>query len=343
VPGVALSPSTSSPQSRSNPADPPRSLRSRFFRHFRTPKNIFGLSRLYFADQLPTRDPDEYTTLEELCHNPPDSDTTLNTPPCDPDSRSVQPDDHSAFYPYPNEASFRLGQWYWEGGVQKSQESFKQLLDIIVDPGFDPSHVRGTQWDKINARLASNEIEENDEWVDADAGWVRKPISISVPFHSRTQNPGVHQYVGGELYYRSLVGVIKEKIAHLREHDQFHFEPYQLLWNPTDQHEDIRVYGELYTSQAFLEAHRALQDSPGEPDCDLPRVVLGLMFWSDSTHLTSFGNAKLWPCYLYFGNESKYRRCKPSCHLCDHVAYFQKVSLHIYPLLMVSQKYSTVT
>src|ERR1700692_4795001 len=53
------------------------------------------------------------------------------------------------------------------------------------------------------------------------------------------------------------------------------------------------------------------------------------MFWSDATQLTSFGNAKLWPTYMYFGNESKYRRCKPSCHLSNHVAYFETVCLYI--------------
>jgi len=30
------------------------------------------------------------------------------------------------------------------------------------------------------------------------------------------------------------------------------------------------------------------------------------MLWSDSTHLASFGNASLWPIYLYIGNLSKY-------------------------------------
>jgi hypothetical protein len=61
--------------------------------------------------------------------------------------------------------------------------------------------------------------------------------------------------------------------------------------------------------------------------CDLPRVVAGLMFWSDVTHLTSFGDAKIWPLYMFFGNESKYFRCKPSSNLCHHVAYFQSVSV----------------
>ncbi|KAH7904490.1 hypothetical protein BJ138DRAFT_1019091 [Hygrophoropsis aurantiaca] len=72
-----------------------------------------------------------------------------------------------------------------------------------------------------------------------------------------------------------------------------------------------------------MDAHKEVQGLPNEPGCDRPKVVVALQFWSDSTHLTSFGNAKLWPLYLWFGNESKYRRCKPSCHLCNHIAYFQ--------------------
>jgi hypothetical protein len=332
--------STLSPQSSiplpvdhsTQPNSPMNPMRSHFFKYIRTPKNFFGLSHLYFAKQLPTYDPEESVTLTDLCNNPVDKDP-ISTNQCKSDLRPILPHD-TTFHPYPNEASFRLGHWYWSGSVQKSKESFKELLDIITDPDFDPSDIRNTRWDKINATLASNEIEDSEEWKDVDAGWTKKQIAIPVPFHSKTQNPGVHQYIGGELYYRSLVDVIKEKITNQQDCKQFHFEPYELLWKPTDQHQDSRIHGELYTSQSFLEAHRALQDSPGEPGCDLPRVVVGLMFWSDATHLTSFGNAKLWPCYLYFGNESKYRRCKPSCYLCNHVAYFQKVSQYIPSLSM---------
>ncbi|KIM51966.1 hypothetical protein SCLCIDRAFT_142166, partial [Scleroderma citrinum Foug A] len=87
----------------------------------------------------------------------------------------------------------------------------------------------------------------------------------------------------------------------------------------------INIHGELYTSQAFLQTHKDLQQSPPEPGCDLERVVVTLMFWSDATQLTTFSNAKLWPCYMFFGNELKYRRCKPSCCLCSHIAYFNHV------------------
>ena len=74
-----------------------------------------------------------------------------------------------------------------------------------------------------------------------------------------------------------------------------------------------------------MKEHRELQMAAGEPGCSLPRVVIGLMFGSDSTLLAQFGTAALWPCYMYFGNESKYRRCKPTCNLCNHIGFFQKV------------------
>jgi hypothetical protein len=50
------------------------------------------------------------------------------------------------------------------------------------------------------------------------------------------------------------------------------------------------------------------------------------MFASDVTNLTAFSDAKLWPVYLAIGNESKYRRSKPSCQAFEHIAYFETVS-----------------
>jgi len=168
--------------------------------------------------------------------------------------------------------------------------------------------------------------EEDEEWMDGDDGWKSTPINISVPFHSRTKKPGPQNYLVGHLHHRSLISVIREKLANAEHMQHFHYDPFELFWQPSDTGPNVRVHGELYTSPAFLDAHRELQESPGEPGCNLPRVMVAMMFWSDATHLTSFGTAKLWPCYLYFGNESKYRRCKPTCHLCNHIAYFQSVS-----------------
>ena len=110
----------------------------------------------------------------------------------------------------------------------------------------------------------------------------------------------------GYLYHRSLVSVIREKLANPHHTSHFHYQPFELFWQPTNTSPAVQVHGELYMSPAFLDAHREVQEMPGEPGCNLKSVVVAMMFWSDAMHLTSFGMAKLWPCYLFFGNESKY-------------------------------------
>jgi hypothetical protein len=54
-------------------------------------------------------------------------------------------------------------------------------------------------------------------------------------------------------------------------------------------------------------------------------VVIGMMIWSDSTHLASFGTTSFWPIYLYFGNQSKYTHAKPSEFAPHHLAYISKI------------------
>ncbi|KAJ3978878.1 hypothetical protein F5890DRAFT_1648863, partial [Lentinula detonsa] len=89
------------------------------------------------------------------------------------------------------------------------------------------------------------------------------------------------------------------------------------------------LYSELYNSDAFIQEHDVVQQLPAPPeqlDCKLKRVVLGLMFWSDSTHLASFGNASLWPVYMMFGNLSKYIRSRPNLGACQHIPYIPSLS-----------------
>jgi hypothetical protein len=286
---------------------------------FRTARNVFGLIRQFFSSTPPSHDPEEVTTLQDISFVP-------AVAPVEPDSPVALHD--AAFYPYPNRSSFELGHWYWNGGVQKSHQDFKELIDIVGHPDYDPDDVRSTPWDKINSKLGASvhdEDKEGGEWDDDDAGWRKTQVTIEVPFSRTTAQPNVRHYTAAALYHRSLTSVIREKLSDAQDDELFHYEPYQLRWSTPHLPREVNIQGELYTSPAFMDAHRELQESPGEVGCDLPRVVVALMFWSDATHLTTFGNTKLWPVYMYFGNESKYRRCKPSCKLSNHVAYFQKV------------------
>jgi hypothetical protein len=286
---------------------------SRVRRIFRTPGNIFGLSRQYEAMDIPPYDPEEHISLHNL--------SNIHVP--------AKAFESEGFYPYPNRTAFSLGDWFWNGGGQKSQYSFHKLMDIIGDPQFQPADVQNINWDQINKELGTDD--DDKEWLEEDAGWTRTPVTISVPFQSRrgiSSKPGAgpRNYTVDDFYHRSLVSIIREKISGLSDGHRFNFEPYKLLWQRNTNVDPVHVQGELYTSPAFISTHRELQDLPGEPGCDLPRVVAALMFWSDATQLTAFGNAKIWPLYTFFGNDSKYHRCKPSCHLCEHVAYFQTVS-----------------
>ncbi|KAF9237474.1 hypothetical protein BU15DRAFT_76018 [Melanogaster broomeanus] len=323
LPPVGLREASHSPSTPSDaPEDTPptsyvQSARSAIRRIFMTQRNKFGIFRLYRAQSLPTHDPDDPYGTECSCVAPLPNEGV-------PTSHDIQ----NPFYPYPNASSLRLGDWYWCQGSQKSKRSFNQLLDIISSPEFCPDDVRSTSWRAIDRKLGSNAFDgavRDKDQIDSDEGWFRKPITISVPFHNRCQHPGPKDYTLPDFHYRSLTSVIRETLADSTRSHLFHYEPYELRWHPPHRSRDLRVYGELFTADAFIQAHQTLQESPPEPGCDLPRVVVGLMFWSDATQLSSFGGAKLWPLYLYFGNHSKYQRCQPNHNLCTHVAYFQSL------------------
>ena len=312
LPPVESMPASSTPRSAlgSQPR-PSRDLKI-------TPRNKFGLFRQYHAVDFPSHDPEAEAQLSDI----PDPATNDLENSCSGGSESL-------FKPYPNKNAFLLGEWYWNGGTQKTKESFKKLMDIICDKSFNPADIEGISWDALNSSLGMSSDSSESLWFDEpDAGWIQTAISLPVPFHQNTPVPGSIQYTLPPFRHRSIVSVLREKMANPHDFKHFHLEPYELRWKRRDmpETESTRVYGEAYTSPAFLKAHEELQEADGEPGCSLPRVLIGLMFGSDSTHLTSFGTAALWPCYMYFANESKYRRCKPTCKLCNHIAFFRKVS-----------------
>ncbi|TEB21302.1 hypothetical protein FA13DRAFT_1643041, partial [Coprinellus micaceus] len=163
-------------------------------------------------------------------------------------------------------------------------------------------------------------------WIKDD-GWKTTPISIDVPFHKYQPNTGVHKYFAGNFRHRSIMSVIKEKIANDDDIRRFHYQPYKAVWKRDSASPEVELYGELYSSRAFREANEQVQGLPSTKlNEGLERVVVSLMFWSDGTQLTSFGGSTLWPCYMFFGNESKYRRCQPSELLGHQIAYFIKLS-----------------
>src|SRR6267154_4701873 len=91
-------------------------------------RNVFGLVRQFFVEKIPTVDPKECVALADLLP------LAGNTP--------VQaPSRHSKWLPFLNKNSFLLGNWHWNSGLQKLLSEFKELIDIIGDPSFNPDDI----------------------------------------------------------------------------------------------------------------------------------------------------------------------------------------------------------
>ena len=108
----------------------------------------------------------------------------------------------------------------------------------------------------------------------------------------------------------------------------FHYTPYRHMWRKAPDAEPERIYGEVYTSDEYLKKYKELQEKRQKAPAMLQEhewVLFALMFWSDSTRLANFGNASLWPLYLFFAALSKYNHSMPTSNACSHIAYIPKL------------------
>ncbi|KAF7359981.1 hypothetical protein MVEN_00725000 [Mycena venus] len=301
----------------------------------RTTVNSFGLYREYPA--VPTYNPDETLTMEQMSDIP--GGTRSNTatipslltpfepsvpeePPAQPGAPSA-PSASASTGLFANWSTERLVTWQWTGSATKSIEEMEKLVDVLQDPRFSKEDIMDFDIKRETAKLDQHLASSSTSKIRD--GWKSTSVNISVPDgkrHASEADAPVFAVPG--LYYRPLVEVIKGAIRDVGDRC-FHYTPFKKFWKPTPDSPPQRIHDEIYSSNAMVEAHTALQNQPPEPGCTLERVVLALMFWSDSTHLASFGDASLWPLYLFFGNQSKWLRVKPRSNVCHHVAYFPKL------------------
>ncbi|KAI0069589.1 hypothetical protein K474DRAFT_1610237 [Panus rudis PR-1116 ss-1] len=258
-----------------------------------------------------------------------------NVPPSLSPTSQSQPGDQNnpgTNRKYSNSSTQLLLEWMWSGSDRKSLDELNTLVHrVLRDPSFSLDDLVSFDARTETAKLDAQLEKEPDTWKET-------VVTIQVPDgkpHPGGEDVPCFPVLG--LVHRSLTAVIRTVWSNPASND-FHYIPFRQFYqrpsppntDPEDGHGEPplppqRVYDELYTSEAFNVAHEALQDSPPEPNCDLERVICALMFWSDSTHLANFGDAALWPLYLFYGNQSKYTRGRPTSGACHHVAYIPKV------------------
>ncbi|KAK7054049.1 hypothetical protein R3P38DRAFT_2500851 [Favolaschia claudopus] len=308
------------PESPGSPSPPAWAWES-----IRTKINSFGLFREYAS--TPTYNPDELLTLDELADIPGGARANTATVPSNltpfepetdntPSPSSTPPETINPIAPFRNWSISALMNWQWTGSTTKSVTEFERIVDVMKNPEFSKEDIMDFDVKRETAQFDAH-LEAGTSTVRD--GWRTASVDIQVPDgqkHASDADIAVFSVPG--LFYRPIVEVIKAAIRDVGDRC-FHYTPFKHFWQPTRDGPPQRVYDEIYSSEAMVEAHTALQNQPREPGCTLERVVLALMWWSDSTHLASFGDAALWPLYLFFGNQSSWLRLKPRSNLCHHL------------------------
>jgi len=284
--------------------------------HYRTGINQFGLLREYL--HRPSYDPDFAVPLEDLSNFSP----SRQTADIQDDAQKGSDDTlHTAPWPFKNMTIYRLMEWLNTGSSQKSMGEVDRLVrDVIRAEDFRVEELQDFSAQRENKRFDDSQPNASKPGFGGD-GWDETEVTICVPNGVRDGN-GLDFSVPG-LHYRRLLPTIKAALSDATS-QHFHLSPFQRIWRHPSGLEE-RVFDEVYTADAWINAHDTLQKQRNEPGCKLEKVILGLMFWSDSTHLASFGTASVWPLYMYFANLSKYFRSRPGSAASHHVAYIPSV------------------
>lgn len=320
----------------------------------RTQPNTLGLYRCYI--ERPTHNPDDEVTLDDLCDSP-----GLNVPRTEPSMSSTTP-----FAPFLNASVARLMCWLYSGSNLKSAAELDRLVrDVLLKEDFRLQDIVGFSAAREQGRLdegfdipstaqdGRNDGSHADNLCPAGDGWRTGSVKLRLPAEGvKCPESDAPEFEVKGILYRPLLDVMKEAFqgpAFLK----FHTTPFHHFWDPDPESavtekpsfvpSDIpnkfpiapegheRIYDEIYSSRAMLEAHQNLPASgPSEPYTET--VIAAFMFWSDSTHLANFGTAALWPLYTFFGNLSKYIRGQPTSNSCYHQAYIPSVRA---PLLII--------
>ncbi|KAG2337754.1 hypothetical protein BDR05DRAFT_978379 [Suillus weaverae] len=194
---------------------------------------------------------------------------------------------------------------------------FEQRLVVELRNGFDQKHLEKFSV-KQSLRCLDKDSNEREDRITFPDDWIETSVTISIP--TKSKEDGAWPYTVPGFHFRPLLEVIRSAFSDIQA-GAFHLLPFKHLWkDPLDDHQE-RIYDELYTSDAWLEAQDSIQKLPREPGCSLEHVVAGLMFFSDATHLANFGTAKAWPLYMYFGNLTKYICSSPTSGACHLVGF----------------------
>jgi hypothetical protein len=292
--------SASSPQPLPPPLDlpnPPQII------PFQTQPDLFSLYSIYST--RPTLAPEANCTLEGITDAPMLEGACAAPHRVHPGVSSPEISDDDMFGAFTNPSSALLMAWHYSGTNAKSAAELNRLAEFLCDPRFKQADLVGFNHVRESKRL--------DKYLDGKLnpfheyyGWQESTVKIRLPNEKAkfpSENDAPMLAISG-VHHRSLIDIVtrvfEDDVSLL-----FNMTPFRQYWN-TPNNRTLEVFSESYASPEMVKTYEEVNALPRDPDDDLERVVASLMVWSDATHLASFGDASLWPLYIFFGNQSKY-------------------------------------
>jgi hypothetical protein len=305
---------------------------------FSTEPDSYGIFRRYTYGK-PLFTPDEFYTIADAVNSPnlavnPSSAARKWFSPFGSSFKNIEASVTLSYAPFPNISIFRLMSWYYNMSNTKSIGELNKLVsEVILAKDFQPDHfigfTAGKELKRLGAEqpvpLTTSEANTASLPFSAEDGWIETSVLISCPCDgvSHSSEEAAPKYSVKGLFYRRPLEVLKAALSEPGA-EKFHTTPFKSYWKPGPNEPEERIYSEGYTADIFNEEYEDIRAKVplGRPE----PVVVGIFSYSDSTHLTSFGTASLWPLYFFIANQSKYTRAKPSSFAAHHVAYIPKVS-----------------
>ncbi|KAJ7225438.1 hypothetical protein GGX14DRAFT_638737 [Mycena pura] len=320
-PPVVIQTPEHEPQPDSAPDPAPERVR----RWVKSKPNVHGVYKVY--PNRPSHDPDKSIRLEDLCQAP--ELVAAETP-------TMAKPDPPWYHPFPNPSIAHVMMWKNLTDNANSDAATDGVVDIFLRDDVNKKDLAGFSSKRENDRL--------DKFVDTPSGeppngWQRGVVKLKLPCVGVcTAEEDAFEIEIDGIYYRPLLDTLKEALQS-PDFNNFHLTPFEPRCNPNydpcrpqddldddttelDEHGlpplppgHLRLYAEAYTSPRMLKAYKAFEKLPPSK---IERVRVAYMFFSDATHLASFGDASIWPLYTFFGNFPKDLRAKPTENLAYH-------------------------
>jgi hypothetical protein len=290
---------------------------------FTTEPDVFGVFRTYpnvpSSKEPSNQDPHaSFTPSTWADRTPISSDLSVTVPEA--------PQEPSEEGPIPGYAKAHWSSWLNSGSPYKSCGESNKITCHFTDPAWD-----WKDFADYNAYTKSRRFDREhfsgEAALKCGNSWKEADIDIPIPCvgHKQKEADAPIFTVKG-LLYRDLIEVITEQLRDSQSFGEMYLRPFSEHWKPTESNPPVRLYGEIYSSDAMLDAQRELHQKLHDLPQPQPEAFLvALMLASDSTFLTQFSQASMWPVYAFFGNVSKYIRSSPDSLSAHHVAYLPKV------------------